>query len=201
MNSFQLYHPSGAPSIQSWYNWNHLSRWGAFRFFSFVLPAGSRDNRRVLRQFSQNSHRGKMPENRPPVRAYRQNKKARHRFLCDVLRSAALSHGQTQSGRGDWIRTSGLYVPNVALYQTEPHLEMAAEEGFEPSQTESESAVLPLHNSAISESSCRRCRTTIFIISKSSCLSTPFFGISKIIFRQARGEEKRIGWGEGGNDP
>ena len=89
-----------------------------------------------------------MPENRPPVRAYRQNKKARHRFPCDVLRSAAFSHGQTQSGRGDWIRTSGLYVPNVALYQTEPHLEMAAEEGFEPSQTESESAVLPLHNPA-----------------------------------------------------
>ena len=59
---------------------------------------------------------------------------------------------QTQSGRGDWIRTSGLYVPNVALYQTEPHLEMAAEEGFEPSQTESESAVLPLHNSAMSVS-------------------------------------------------
>ena len=57
---------------------------------------------------------------------------------------------QAQPGRGDWIRTSGLYVPNVALYQTEPHLEMAAEEGFEPSQTESESAVLPLHNSAIS---------------------------------------------------
>ncbi len=26
---------------------------------------------------------------------------------------------------------------------------MAAEEGFEPSQTESESAVLPLHNSAL----------------------------------------------------
>ena len=26
---------------------------------------------------------------------------------------------------------------------------LAAEEGFEPSQTESESAVLPLHNSAI----------------------------------------------------
>ena len=60
-------------------------------------------------------------------------------------------------GRGDWIRTSGLYVPNVALYQAEPHLEkcgpgigaMAAEEGFEPSQTESESVVLPLHNSAI----------------------------------------------------
>ena len=28
--------------------------------------------------------------------------------------------------------------------------ELAAEEGFEPSHTESESAVLPLHNSAIS---------------------------------------------------
>lgn len=28
-------------------------------------------------------------------------------------------------------------------------LSMAAEEGFEPSQTESESVVLPLHNSAI----------------------------------------------------
>ena len=52
-------------------------------------------------------------------------------------------------GRGDWIRTSGLYVPNVALYQAEPHLVMAGEEGFEPSQTESESVVLPLHNSAV----------------------------------------------------
>ena len=29
-------------------------------------------------------------------------------------------------GRGDWIRTSGLYVPNVALYQAEPHLEKSA---------------------------------------------------------------------------
>ena len=27
-------------------------------------------------------------------------------------------------GRGDGIRTHGLYVPNVALYQTEPHLDM-----------------------------------------------------------------------------
>ncbi len=25
--------------------------------------------------------------------------------------------------RGDVIRTRGLYVPNVALYQTEPHLD------------------------------------------------------------------------------
>ncbi len=56
------------------------------------------------------------------------------------------------SGRGDRSRTCGLCVPNAALYQTELHLEkMAAEEGFEPSQTESESAVLPLHNSATSK--------------------------------------------------
>ncbi len=27
-----------------------------------------------------------------------------------------------QSGRGDWIRTSGLCVPNATLYQAEPHL-------------------------------------------------------------------------------
>ena len=27
-------------------------------------------------------------------------------------------------GRGDWIWTSGPYVPNVVLYQTEPHLEV-----------------------------------------------------------------------------
>ncbi len=32
---------------------------------------------------------------------------------------------------------------------TEYGLSVAAEEGFEPSQTESESVVLPLHNSAI----------------------------------------------------
>ena len=63
-------------------------------------------------------------------------------------------------GRSGGIRTRGLLVPNQALYQTEPHPEklshwmchptakLVAEEGFEPSQTESESVVLPLHNSA-----------------------------------------------------
>ena len=41
-----------------------------------------------------------------------------------------------------WFRTFLLrYLNRFAL--------LAAEEGFEPSQTESESAVLPLHNSAI----------------------------------------------------
>lgn len=33
---------------------------------------------------------------------------------CRILRK--------KYGRGDWIRTSGPYVPNVLLYQTEPHL-------------------------------------------------------------------------------
>ena len=28
-----------------------------------------------------------------------------------------------ESGRGDWIRTSDFYVPNVALYQAELHPE------------------------------------------------------------------------------
>jgi hypothetical protein len=38
-----------------------------------------------------------------------------------------LSHfraSRALKNRGDWIRTSGLHVPNVALYQTEPHLDM-----------------------------------------------------------------------------
>ena len=30
----------------------------------------------------------------------------------------------SRKNRGDKIRTCGLYVPNVALYQTEPHLAM-----------------------------------------------------------------------------
>lgn len=60
--------------------------------------------------------------------------------------------------RSDVIRTRDLYVPNVALYQTEPHLDntapkirscLAAVPGFEPRRTESESAVLPLHHSAM----------------------------------------------------
>ena len=32
-------------------------------------------------------------------------------------------------GRGDRIRTCGFYVPNVALYQAEPHLEGAVRQG------------------------------------------------------------------------
>ena len=67
--------------------------------------------------------------------------------------------------RSDVIRTRDLYVPNVALYQAEPHsanidrtlkwtsirrpCQGTTEKGFEPLLTESESAVLPLHHSAM----------------------------------------------------
>ena len=40
-------------------------------------------------------------------------------------------------------------ISSRAPSTTQPTLHMVAEEGFEPSQTESESVVLPLHNSAI----------------------------------------------------
>ena len=38
-------------------------------------------------------------------------------------RTRSMNRIPSKYGRGDWIRTSGLYVPNVALYQAEPHLE------------------------------------------------------------------------------
>ena len=53
-----------------------------------------------------------------------------------------------------------------------PGILVAAGEGFEPSHTESESAVLPLHNTAIF---CRPVRTAVFIITGFSEKSTPIF--------------------------
>ena len=53
---------------------------------------------------------------------------------------------------------------------------MAAEEGFEPSQTESESAVLPLHNSAMAGT----------ILSQSAKIVKPFF--KKTFFAAAVGK-------------
>jgi hypothetical protein len=44
-----------------------------------------------------------------------ENKKAQRRLGFFVLES------QGNSGRGERIRTSGLYVPNVALYQAKLH--------------------------------------------------------------------------------
>jgi hypothetical protein len=57
---------------------------------------------------------------------------------------------------------------------------LAAEEGFEPSQTESESVVLPLHNSAMF-----LFETARFIIPKHTDLSIPFLEKSS---RQAKFE-------------
>ena len=107
-------------------------------------------------------------------------------------RTRLMNRIPSKYGRGDWIRTSGLYVPNVALYQAEPHLEkcgpgigaMAAEEGFEPSQTESESVVLPLHNSAISllqqlqqqdllYQTVRICQSLLLFFRRKACFSVP----------------------------
>ena len=49
---------------------------------------------------------------------------------------------------------------------------VAAEEGFEPSQTESESVVLPLHNSAIF---CVACLATLLVYNGNSGSSSVFF--------------------------
>ncbi len=54
---------------------------------------------------------------------------------------------------------------------------LAAGEGFEPSHTESESAVLPLHNPAVS------CRTLLIIRIRRN-LSIPFFRFFKEIFQR-----------------
>ena len=51
---------------------------------------------------------------------------------------------------------------------------MAAGEGFEPSQTESESGVLPLHKPAIATAARYTQRTNV-IIQEVRNLSTPFF--------------------------
>ena len=60
--------------------------------------------------------------------------------------------GLSTKNRSDVIRTRDLYVPNVALYQAEPHSDAlkTTDRGLEPLLTESESAVLPLHQSALS---------------------------------------------------
>ena len=85
-------------------------------------------------------------------------KKIKMRSVCyRILKS----YKDTPHGRSGGTWTRGLLVPNQARYQTALHPEdeniqprpdifsMAARLGFEPRQTESESVVLPLHNSAI----------------------------------------------------
>ncbi len=57
-------------------------------------------------------------------------------------------------------------------FSYEKLLLLAAEEGFEPSQTESESVVLPLHNSAIF---CVACLATLLVYNGNSGSSSVFF--------------------------
>ena len=40
-------------------------------------------------------------------------------YMADIRKQ--LGACVSENGRGERIRTSGLYVPNVALYQAEPH--------------------------------------------------------------------------------
>ena len=44
-------------------------------------------------------------------------------FLWLKKKKACNHNGYRLFGRGDGIRTRDFYVPNVALYQTEPHLD------------------------------------------------------------------------------
>ena len=81
----------------------------------------------------------------------KKNTRNRNDFRCSYwrrvrdLNPGTAHHGYTISSR----------APST----TQPTLHMVAEEGFEPSQTESESVVLPLHNSAMSFVVCRFLRT------------------------------------------
>lgn len=52
---------------------------------------------------------------------------------------------------------------------------LVAEEGFEPSQTESESVVLPLHNSAISAAQPH-------VLSEATCIIIPNFKEKSTLF-------------------
>ena len=57
----------------------------------------------------------------PPGRAPDLPKKTKKQKILQAA-AAPCRILQKKYGRGDWIRTSGPYVPNVLLYQTEPHL-------------------------------------------------------------------------------
>ena len=83
---------------------------------------------------------------------------------CGVLTSFDAKKDKTKKTRSElqvfflWRRVRDLNtrtahhrytISSRAPSTTQPTLHMVAEEGFEPSQTESESVVLPLHNSAM----------------------------------------------------
>ena len=72
------------------------------------------------------AHSGAFSENvRKPVENTRFSIKVGAEILILIVSKSPSLHG-----RGDRIRTCGFYVPNVALYQAEPHLDTNS--GLEP---------------------------------------------------------------------
>ena len=57
--------------------------------------------------------------------SYKEHKNYKRKQIIFIKRKApnAICASRLSTGRGDRIRTCGLYVPNVALHQTELHLE------------------------------------------------------------------------------
>jgi hypothetical protein len=57
-------------------------------------------------------------------------KKPKMRDVCNAFVGMGDGYGPGD-GRGERIRTSGLYVPNVALYQAKLHPDMLSDAVFE----------------------------------------------------------------------
>ena len=84
--------------------------------------------------FDQNNWSGRQDSNRPAVRTIRRGSDAAP-AACDLTAQSTIQNKKASQkasfsiktiGRGDRIRTCDLYVPNVALYQTELHPDIAA---------------------------------------------------------------------------
>ena len=71
----------------------------------------------ILRAVTGAKGPGAPPPGRAPDRPQKNKKTKDPASGCRPLQDPPKKYG-----RGDWIRTSGPYVPNVLLYQTEPHL-------------------------------------------------------------------------------
>ena len=70
------------------------------------------------------------------------------RYRIRGMHSLLFAKAKTASARMSWFKTQLTTIRRAPLNPRGAFL-MAAELGFEPRHTESESAVLPLHNSAI----------------------------------------------------
>ncbi len=127
--------------------------------------------------------------------AYVIGRQSHRRFLSKALRIRRTKQRGTQ-GHHSYVVTADTYghvlaelgrertdtknwkfqrlqkVMKKSSFSYEKLLLLAAEEGFEPSQTESESVVLPLHNSAIF---CVACLATLLVYNGNSGSSSVFF--------------------------